>query len=689
MWRNNRLIGGLIMVAALAIPDVDDTADFRAAYAAFRPRADVRMLDWCVDNVVTDEGRAYDHAAYPHLGAPGGPFDHYDDPHCRTVALQWATRLGKTFSGQCFLVKTAACDPAPMIFASAAESLLKRSLARCYQMIRKRPQLRDLLKYQSENKQKQDLIEFNECQIAGAWARSTTSLADMNRKIGHAGEIDKWEHLSTSKESDPQKLFDDRFKDLQHVRKVTYESTPAFKNSSRVERLRLAGSNCSFYVPCPHCKKYQTLEFGDGKEPGGMRFGRDQSGRHDETIAKATAYYECRHCGKKCGNDHRSWMMRRGVWAPDGCGIKDKTALRMTEKLLRDRSGYRWQGWKQAKWISGTPLRDGEAFSSQLSSLYALSLDWGDIAKEFVGTRGKPHLFRNFIQQWLAQTWDVRENQQTWEQLHQRMVIDVPQGVVPLGFSLVTMGIDKQKDHYVYDVEAWAEGQASHTVAYGTCESIEELENVLRTRWSHQDGGDAVPLKLALIDSGYRPADVFALVRACKKKRIPLMACRGSSTALTSYYQKKKNGPKTSAPGMWVVWVDTNSTQDRLEQQLHSLKPEDPGGASLYSASAGEHQDYLEQLLNDAAFSDLDGKNNVRENWQRIDEDTPNDYRDAKRYAFVAMLAGTRGGRIRPRAGLQVPAGEAMDLAAAQKMTLKPRLTLQRPQLAPGKKSRR
>lgn len=641
------------------------------------------MLQWCIENVVTDEGRAYDHAAYPHLGAPGGPFDAYDDPRIRILALQWATRLGKTFAGQCYLLKTAACDPAPMIFASAAESLLKRSLGRCYEMIRKRPQLKRLLKYQSEKQQKQDLIEFNECQIAGAWARSTTSLADMNRKIGHAGEIDKWEHLSTSKESDPEKLFDDRFKDLQHVRKVTKESTPALKNSSRIERQRLRGSNCQLYVPCPHCKKYQVLRFGDRQTPGGLRFERDGAGRMDEETARRTAYYECEHCGGRCENDHRPWMMRRGVWAPEGCKIRHKAALKLTEKLLAGWKGYRWRGWPKATWISGMPLRDSDAYSSQLSSLCALSLDWGDIVSEFIDTRSKPHRFRNFIQQWLAETWDVRQNQQTWEQLHERLTVEVRRGIVPLGFSLVTIGVDKQQDHYVWTADAWRDPQTSHTIAYGVCDDLDELEEVLSTRWPHEDGGEAVPLKLSLIDSGFRPADVHQFVDRCRRKKIKIMACRGSSTALTSYYEKKKNGPKTSAPGKWVVWVDTNSTQDFLERQLHKLRPGDEGSASLYRGSAGEHQDFLEQLLNDAAFTDLDSSNNVKENWQRIDEDIPNDFRDCRRYGFAAMLVATRNGRIPLRKTTERTMLER-DRTVVNELSLTPRLGLQRPKLAPG-----
>ena len=72
---------------------------FDRAIAQFRPRPRSRQLDWCKANVQTDLGRPYDHSAYPHIGAPGGPADAFDCPQYLTIWLQWASRLGKTFYG--------------------------------------------------------------------------------------------------------------------------------------------------------------------------------------------------------------------------------------------------------------------------------------------------------------------------------------------------------------------------------------------------------------------------------------------------------------------------------------------------------------------------------------------------------------------------------------------------------------
>ncbi len=669
------------MIATGSFRDVGDTRDFRECFRAFEPVPRQKLRDWARENIITDQGRAYDDAAYPHHAAPGGPMDAFDDFSVRTISLQWATRLGKTFFGQCTTLYTVDVEPAPQMFASSSEKLAKEVSERTQEMIRRCRQLKAKLK---RKKQRQDLIEFIRSKIYIAWARSASTLADKNIKRGHGGEIDKWEQRSTSKEADPLKLFTDRFKDYQSSRKVILESTPTVMGRSRIERLLLAGTYCRYHVPCRHCKRYQVLEMGNGQGHG-LRWSRTAHGKHDSDLARTTAHYVCRHCGGRAENHDRRWMMRRGVWAPQGCGIRDEVALAIAE----GRQAYVWRGWQKAEWITGTPLRDGVDASYQLSTLYALSVDWGDIAKEWIDSQGKPQHLRNFINQWLGECWELTEKKQTWKQLGERIIVATPPGIIPAGFALVTAGIDKQSDHYKYVFDAWGAGRASHTVAYGRCETMAELREVLLdATFSFADQG-AKPLrpKMALIDCGFKPAEVYHFVRECRRKRCRILPCRGSSIRLDTFIQKKKLGPKTSAPGQRIVYVDTESTQDWIDGQLHTLKPGDPGATSLFSAPVDEHQDFLEQLLNDAPIAELDDKNKMHESWTRVDPDVPNDYRDAKRYALAAMLVATRGAEIRvPTARGRQPA--AADDKPARSPGVLPKFRFVKPGEFPSRRHR-
>jgi phage terminase large subunit GpA-like protein len=572
--------------------------------------------------------------------------DGFDAYWTREQALCWATRLGKTFFGQTIIEYTADQDPAPMMLCSSAEKLAFEICERTQEMLRRSRHLRALL-LKSRYFQRRDSIELKNCRMFLAWARSPMTLADKNLKVGVANELDQWEHRAAN-EADPMKLFSDRFKDCWSTRKIVWDSVPRLKAKSRIEPKLLAGTNCSYWVPCPSCRRYQILEEGD-QTAHGLRW-ETVVGRNEVELARRTAYYCCRHCEAKITDYQRSWMLRRGVWCPHGARLNDEVALEITEAMLAEgEATWDWKGWSDCDWIEGTPSVNGPLESYHLSSLYALSLDWGDIAAEYVETIDQPQLRRNYENQWMARTWSGLKQQQTWQQLGERLKSDIPQRNVPSPLSLVTIGIDKQADHYPYVVIAWGPGRRSHTLEYGSCGDLDQLEELLNSKWPHVDGGPAVKCSLALIDCGYRSGEVYQFCRDARKEKIPILPCRGSDRPLNAFYIKRKLSDKSSAPGQPVVWIDSAATQDWLDHRLYQLQSGDEGAKTIFRASLASHQDYLEQLLNDAPATGLDRRQNLVETWQRIDVDIANDYRDATRYALVAMLVATRNAPIKPR----------------------------------------
>ena len=618
----------------VALADVDDVSDLNECFKALEPTEEIRLLDWATENAVNHKGRPYDHSFYPHIGAPGGPMDAFDDHRIRTIVLQWASRLGKSFFGQCATLYTADVDPAPMMFASSDKKLAVEVTKRTYKMIRKCKLSRQLKK-----RTRQDLIELQFCEMFIAWARSASTLADKDIKVGHANEIDKWEQESTATEADPLKLFSDRGKDFQSTRKFIYESTPTIRGKSRVEHLRIQGTNCRFYVPCPHCQEYQTLEFDQIKWRKGL------DGRSNPDIARKTAYYECAECGGIIKDHHRIKMMRAGVWCPEGAKVKSKAAMDEHARRLYAKPGDKvWDGWSSARWIDDEPTKDSISATYLLSSYYALAVGWGDIAAEFIESKVNPQLLRNFINQWDGTTWEIAEQKQTFEQLGNRIIVSLQRGLVPATASMITIGVDKQSDFYVFVIVAWSPGQASHIVDYGAVESVGELSDIITGEWFYEDSEtEKLNASMTLIDSGFRPKDVHALVAALAKRKVTAYACKGPSQPLSSWYEKRKNGKTSANPNKITVWVDIYHSEDWVDERLHVLTPNDEGGLGLFAGSIGEHQDFLEQLLNMHLAVDLDSHKNEKEIWERIDDNVPNDYRDCLRYALAAMLLRLRG----------------------------------------------
>ncbi len=608
------------------------------ALAAIEPKPAMRTIDWARENGFTETGQPYSEFAYPHLSAPGGPFDAVDCDSIFDIWLQWASRLGKTFGGQIAMMKRADHEPCPMMFSSADEKLALEVVERTYGMLENCLPLRPRLA--PPNRRKQSRIHLKICRVYVAWARSVSTLADKPVRFLHANEIDKWEHQSTSKEADPLKLADDRAKEFPTFKRWK-EGTPALKTTSRVERGRLASCNADFWVPCPHCHRYQTLRMGDGTSPGGIIWEHEPNGRSDKDKAHKTARYVCKHCEKDVLDEHRGVMMRGGVWIPEGCGCDDEKALKITETWSKPGRDP-WQGWKSSPWITGEPVRDGQDWGSKLSSLYALSRSWGDIAKEFVECKKTPQNLRNFVNQWLAETWEITRSKATWEQLGKRLIGNTPRFHCPAWAQVLTMGIDRQAeggDRFPWIIVAWGAEYRCSAIAYGQADSLEEIESPLLAQQYLREGADPLRISFTLIDSGFRPNGIYEFCQKCRKAGREVWPSKGSSTALDSDFKRSVLGRNTSMPGMILYMIDTIRSQLWIEGILHSLDSTE--GGSVYAGSLGDHQDFLEQLLNDAPVMDLDKHNNARESWDRINTSTPNDYRDCWRNAYVAMLIRT------------------------------------------------
>jgi len=630
------------MLGCSVIADVEDASDLWDCFGSFRPSPATRTLTWARENIVNEHGRPYDHAAYPHLGAPGGPLDSNDDPRIRTITLQFASRVGKTFAGQVITLRQAAVDPAPMMFASASEQLTKQVLKRTYKMIRKRASLRNIMLHSSERDQKQDHIEFAECEMWGAWSRSASTLADKDIKVGHANELDKWEYESTSTEGDPQKLFTDRFKNYQSVRKVLFESTPAIAGTSRIEKLRLAGSDCRFEVPCPHCRRFQMLEIGREDQEHGLRWERDEKGKSSPTHARKTARYVCRCCGSAIFDFHRPWMIRRGVWCPAGAEVVDDQALRVAEAELApddERVERLWAGWRHASWIRGTPFRDGPDASFQLSSLYALSLGWGDVAAEFIASKDKPRDLQNFVNQWLGQTWAAVRSKSTVEEIAERIATQLPVGTVPAWGKILVVAVDRQgaDGGYVkYVVVAGGDDDRAAIVEHGIKLNLEDVwSQVTKADYPHEDGGPTLTPVVTGIDSGW---DTKTTYDFCNSHR-HAYALKGSNTDLGSLPYKVATLDGTTRSGashQLLIHVNTDYWETDLQYRLDNRTAGEPGCLAANKTASRDEQ-FLDELTNGVLSDKIDARGNAKLLWVKKDENRPNDWRDATRYALCLL----------------------------------------------------
>lgn len=664
---------------------------FDRCWEVFRPQPPEPWVLWAQRHYQTFEsgtGRIWDHYSSPHIGAPGGPAEAYEDPHVREIDLMFATRLAKTQFCIGALLWTSHVMPSPVMLTSATRDLVQDTVSE--RVWRSADAAGVFGKLPREGKRSKRKVRLPGCRWNVGWAENPRSLADKSAKLLWIGEADKWRWLKGTKEADPFNLAKERPKEWPD-RKILVESSPSIAKASRIEAGFQSGWGCHLFVPCPKCLKYQRLHLGKG-EPGSIWYAKDPSGRRDPQLAMRTACYVCAYCEHRIGEDARPWMMRRGVWCPAGCEVDHEAAAALfdgvpegvshhREDLPPEQRTYRWRGWEQASWIRGTPSRPGEIASYQLSTLYSLSSGWGPVVKEFLESIGKPGGLQNFINSWLAETWEEKKQTEEWESLTKKLICQVPQKIVPQEASIVTVGIDRQQTHFVFDGLAFAPGKKPWTIDYGYIETLTELRTWLLATYPHQDGGPEVPITRAFIDVNYHPTDedgstihlwIKETNRLARAKGLPLQvfACRGANRELHVPYRVHKMGADSHLPGATLVEVDHPHTQDWLDKRLFGQPIDekiDPGAAGdevllrLFQAAVHEHEDYVKQLLNEhpADFVSSKTKKTSRV-WAKVDENMPNDHRDGTRYGYAAFLHATRGGPVPSRAQVRaatLPAG--------------------------------
>jgi len=610
------------------------------------------MTDWARQHVHLPGGLPYDHEAYPHLGAPGGPCDAVDDPLVRVIWLQFASRLGKTVFGLSFLLYASATAPGPGMFVSSREKLAKEIInTRLYPMLELCQPLRPQLK--PEHRRKADRIDLRANRIYVGWARSPSTLADKGVKYGLGNEVDKWEQASTSMEGDPLELFGERHKDYP-THKSIREGTPTVKGRSRVEAGRLASTNCHYAVPCPKCKRFQRLELGRDRD-GGLQWEKGDDGHSDPDVAFRTAHYVCAHCHAKLDDEYRGWMMRRGVWVPEGCRANDKKAIKAAERRMDGEPD------SSESFLSGAPRRNGAHAGYQLGSLYALSLSFGDYAQAYLRTKKKPQLRRSFVNSWQGETWEAGRSAAPADQLAERLAGAHARGSVPEWACYLVAGIDKQAaagGFMPFVVCAFGAAERAALVEWGEIEADPQIfSEIVYRQWPAADEGHPFLAMLSLIDSGYDTKHVYEL---CRNRR-GLLPAKGQDAAGDASYRvamlglggsKPTRTAAKSAIGQPLVHVNVDYWEEEIQARLEDRLPGQPGALEL-PPEAARDVDLCRQLLNGMGAEATDRRGEIKRRWKKRDENEPNDYRDALRMALCAaqIVLDERGGRLPLRAG--------------------------------------
>ena len=587
-------------------------------------------FDFVTDHVRNHKGEPFNPVSYPWTK---GICEAWDDPDVRSIALQFAARLGKTQLAQSLIISAIANEPATWMLGQATETLVKETIRdKYYPMFERCEPTRKWVP--SRAKRIQTRVDLITCRGYAGWSGSPTSLADKDPKYLHAGEIDKWSK-NISSEADPLELFLERGLEIPD-RKVLIESTPAIANQSRIEAALKAGWDCRYYVPCPKCGNYDYIQWGegfdkDGNCAGGVIWDRDEKGHMDSNLALHTARYMCFKCKKEWDDDMKHEICLKGQWVPKGQWLTKTGKIR------------------------GSMLNPGPDASYQLSRLYAPTFTFGDVARAYViAHHGHEEKMRNWRNSWMGWTWTPLRVVKPWEEIAEMLCCDYPLQTVPEDGYFVTAAVDVQVDHWVFMACAWGSEQRGYVIDYGIIHSWDDVTKRISSRYPHADGGPALTPAMTLIDAkdGNRKDEVIYYCRSVNNEHGPFVwPYMGSTTNIRYPYQKtviddanNRVTRKSKKRHTEFGWI-TGNTQWHQEWINNCLYKRTPGRKMSLSfpESAKEDRDLWEQLSNEAPSISLDTTGHEKLSWVVVKPDVPVDFRDAARYNRCAAEVYLRG----------------------------------------------
>lgn len=417
-----------------------------------------------------------------------GMMDAVNQIEVDTVVFMTSSQIGKTEVINNICGYFIELDPCPIMVVQPTDKMgIAWSKDRFAPMMRDTECLRGKIKPSKSRDSGNTILHksFTGGHITVSGANSPASLASRPIRIVLCDEIDRFPP-SAGSEGDPVELAIKR--SVTFFNKINmYVSTPTIKGLSRIEAAFNNSSQHRYHVPCPKCKKLQTLKFANVVW---------EKSNNNRTHHPETAKYQCEHCGYLWTDSKRWQAVKRGQWIADRPHIKNPIGFHLNE----------------------------------LSSPWVTLADFVD---RFLKAKSDPQKLKVFVNTALGETWEDEGKTVDPEGLVDMR--EIYPADVPAGGLVLTAGIDVQDDRIEGEIIAWGKGQQSWSVdyfrIYGDLVKIEpwnDLDNILKMKFKHESG-IMLPISGALIDSGgHFTQQVYKFCKGKTKRRI--YACKGSST---------------------------------------------------------------------------------------------------------------------------------------------------------------
>ena len=498
--------------------------------------------------------------------------DAVNENWAQDLTLCGGAQIGKTTLEQNIIGYCVAQDPGPMLIVYPTKDLAKfYSEKRLQPLFRLSPALAELY----DERHSKDLeLTFPSMYIALTGANSAADLSSRPVRYVIFDEIDKFPKW-TGEEAGPLELAEERTKTF-YNKKIIKVSTPTLKTGNIWQGWLNADVRKKYYVPCPECGEYQTLEFKQIKWPQDA----------DSNQAREMAQYECKFCKARIDSRKKPEMLRGGEWR----------AISTTK---------------------GKPRK----LAYHLNSIYSPWLTFGDVAAKFLECKDEPSLLMNFINSWLAEPWEDKSSRLKSDVVMTK-ALPYDKGRMPPTAQLLTVGVDVQLDHFYYSVRAWGPHMTSWLVDWGKVYTWPDIETVIYRDYADMNG-EIHNVNLACIDSGYNTDEVYAFCAHHMEVAVPT---KGASRPLKTRYTSSILDKSQVGFGLLLYEMDTNQMKNFIASRMGI----DPGAPGSWNVYRDIEREYADQICSEQRVEKKDKKGRTSIVWEKIGSHTANHLLDCE-----------------------------------------------------------